>query len=733
MNKFGKRIVTAILLGGAVILGVALNSTNSMAAELDAVEPESQVESVTTDESEEVETEPQLSNVSGDYGDIEIEDAKEYMKHVVEYTEGAAANEEGYLNQAQEAIEYNDLSDEEAEKLLEYGHDELESARTGEEIFNAVYGEIEYAKKDEIETDKKEFVDAATEFGLGEIANKVETAEGNQEKLDIVKETEAQMYSIYDEETNGKAEERRDTSIEIYICEGELEELQAELDSIRDRLVEIEYEELYASKDQYHTESYIDMWEEMELWEINERIEDAKVEEARLREIFNDKDAKYQKVIDDIKEMLYELEKTNILLQERANKLKYDSTSSSDDVSAYEEVAKKYDESYKIFSTQSSDLPNARVEYDDASTNLSSQSKIVTDLENEVSQIKEKYSEQRREYREYFNDLYERLQKEYKEISARIPELESSITKKEKQITTLKKKEAELTECLDYWNSVFVPLRDAAEKYEYILTDFVYFDELRDRTYAAHVNTLGYYNDLVDAICEYNKSGKETDGAAVIEKMDKIEKELANDTAEIAKNAKVIKGAQEDKTTTILAVNNERTAAETNHEVAKNNNQKIHKYYDQLKKALDKAGEEYRKLLEDLDDTYDEEAFAAAQEKYMTLIKLMKQAKELLNQSDKDLEQATNNYNEVVVAYDDFNKDVTYITDAREIWDSGYRIVTFFEGYVKGNSAAVNESSSFQDILNNIWGYVGTFEGTVYDIYGNTVDRFKQDLNVRLI
>ncbi len=718
MNKFGKSMIKALLLGGTVITVVALNSSNSMAAELDTIEPETQVEDV-MDDSEQTEREKVIQS---------IEDA-------VEVIEGDAVVAEDCLNQGLEAIEYNDLPYDKGQEIMNAG-----GAVVGQAYEKWDY--IQYTREDiitetepEAEAAKGEFVDAAKEQGVEESVNRLENAETNQEKLNIVNETAEQAEKKYYEESDKNYKERRDTAIEINTSEDELAELKKELETIKDELAELEEKKIETSKDLYRFETNILEPYRKKIADIERRLEEAYQERERIIENSRQKEKEYNQLRGELNGILNELDDANWSLNNFM--AEHDAANLDYDRSEYERLINRLNSACQHYTERSEalkNLPQAANDYINAEDRIFGFEDVIYGIQNELDWVQEDYNENGGdEAHEYLTRRAIEANENYDKVEAKVNELQNGVDKKQSYINSLKEKESTIIEKMQYQEKQYSLFCDATDKYRAILEELVYIDELYNRGYTAFSKTNNDFMTLINSVTEYWQSEQETDGAAVIEKMDKIEKELANDTAEIAKNANVIKGAQEDKTTTILAVNNERTAAETKYEVAKNNNQKIHKYYDQLKKALDKAGEEYRKLLEDLDDTYDEEAFAAAQEKYMTLIKLMKQAKDLLNQSDKDLEQATNNYNEVVVAYDDFNKDVTYITDAREFWDSGYRIVTFFEGYVKGNSAAVNESSSFQDILNNIWGYVGTFEGTVYDIYGNIVDRFKQDLNVRLV
>ena len=102
MQNCEKILVKSLVLSGAIVAGVALNSTNSMAAEMDVDNAESHSAEL-TDETK----------------GITRNNAIKEMADACEIVEADAVAEEGYLNQAKEAIENNEINPEVVEEVLE--------------------------------------------------------------------------------------------------------------------------------------------------------------------------------------------------------------------------------------------------------------------------------------------------------------------------------------------------------------------------------------------------------------------------------------------------------------------------------------------------------------------------------------------------------------------------------------------------------------------------------------
>ena len=177
----------AIVLGSAIAAGLAFNSTDALAAE---VEEEPLGNTAQADE-----TQP----------DAEQDESIQKMEDATEVVEGDLVAEKGYLEEANDAIEAGEMTSEKADELLENGEEILKQA---EEKNNLV--EEEYAKiEEEANEAEAEFKEEAAELGLEDLVEQVDTAETIDEKLDIVDDYKETLVAEYDKEVEACQENQR--------------------------------------------------------------------------------------------------------------------------------------------------------------------------------------------------------------------------------------------------------------------------------------------------------------------------------------------------------------------------------------------------------------------------------------------------------------------------------------------------------------------------------------------
>lgn len=174
MNK-RNAFLRALVLGGTIVTGFAMNSTDVYAAE---EEPESQVDS------KQGETE---NDQFQDVGSLQkMEDAFEVM-------EGDVIAEHGYLDEASEFIERKEMTEDQAAELSKNGKEVLDQA---EEKKNDVIAEYEKVVA-KTQTNKEKFVESAQEVDHIDYAQQCAEADTLEEKIDIIDASKEKAYSDY--------------------------------------------------------------------------------------------------------------------------------------------------------------------------------------------------------------------------------------------------------------------------------------------------------------------------------------------------------------------------------------------------------------------------------------------------------------------------------------------------------------------------------------------------------
>ena len=167
MNKWGRKILKALVLCGAIVTGFAMNSTDSKAAEI------------------EVDSENEVVNEHSDANESEKqEDKLQKIEDAVEVIEGDVVAEEGYKNQAETEISNETLDEAKADELINAGEAVVEQAAEKLEEIKPIYEEL----SNNVEADENEFIDKARGNYLDEYANRCEQEDNNEAKMAIVEQ-----------------------------------------------------------------------------------------------------------------------------------------------------------------------------------------------------------------------------------------------------------------------------------------------------------------------------------------------------------------------------------------------------------------------------------------------------------------------------------------------------------------------------------------------------------------
>ncbi len=113
MNKWGRKVLKAVVLCGTIVAGILWNSSDAKAAEVEA-----------TDDVQPV----QAEDNQGEQETTHSAELVQKLEDIVEVIEGDAVAEEGYNNQAQNEIDNNSLDQDKADELLAGGEAVLDQA-----------------------------------------------------------------------------------------------------------------------------------------------------------------------------------------------------------------------------------------------------------------------------------------------------------------------------------------------------------------------------------------------------------------------------------------------------------------------------------------------------------------------------------------------------------------------------------------------------------------------------
>lgn len=209
MNKFGRRFVNTLIIGGTIAFGVAINSTNAFAEEIVTAAPE-EVSVSTEDEGEQT------------TDSTEIDETIQSMEDALGVIEGDAVAEEGYLKQVEDAIADESMTEEKAEEILSAGEVTLEQATEKKEQVESTYAEI----VEEAAAVEEDFNNQAKSNGFEECVEAIGNEQDINKKIEIIEAASQNMLS----ERDGLTKELDENSEEYHNAQSSYEDAKAFLD-----------------------------------------------------------------------------------------------------------------------------------------------------------------------------------------------------------------------------------------------------------------------------------------------------------------------------------------------------------------------------------------------------------------------------------------------------------------------------------------------------------------------
>ncbi|SDB46984.1 hypothetical protein SAMN02910298_02363 [Pseudobutyrivibrio sp. YE44] len=700
MNDFGRKTVKALLLGGAIVTGFALNSTDSMAAEADAVNDDYQAADVNAEE----------RNMA--------EETIQSMEDAVEVIEGDAVAEQGYLNQAQEATDNDSMTPEIAEDVESGGAAVMEQAQSKKDTVDAIYEIV----NTETEAVKDNFIDAAEEYDLADKAKTVDEAQTNQQKIDIVNETASEAAQKHEDFVNNHgldSKEHQDVVDEITDWEDVVAEAKTEYEKVSGYYDELEakYQDVAERYNNYvaGNEAY-----KSEIDKLNAEIETANQELQTLHDDIVTKGTNYAEAIASLNEVFEDLKQSEKKLEEAASGLKEMSETESiedysSDTSDYDSELSNYNQVSQLLNTRSETVATTKNEYKTASDAYSAQNTIVSEKEKQRTELQTKYDQWLAENTSDVIDEYNNTSQELTDTIAKKETAERKYNLRNGYLEYLNNKKTELETNIRLEADKYSTVVDAVNIYLYALKCNEAANVLVGRAEAGLTKTSGYYEELKGIVAGYKAEndiptfGEKNDAIAIAKnEIDEIV------TIEEAYVAKAVEASSSETLILSEAVAiNDGAKAKLSEATSKNVDARIN--YLQMKDEVEKVVQKYNELENLSPETSDYE--------YQPQQSILEAAKEVLDKADEGLQKVANAYNNVAAALSDYFADVTPYEGTYEYTEGeGEEEMTLrvaFVGNIKGDKKYLDMGLSIPELFNNMRAIYGDFTIDMYDKNGN--------------
>lgn len=530
MQNYEKLLVKFVVLSSTIVTGVALKSTNAMAAEMDVENTESHLTEL-TDETEE----------------MTRNDAIKKLEDACEIVEADAVAEESYLNQAKEAIENNEINPEIVEEVLEGASAVLDQADEQKKNAEEKYNEIIEAKQ-MAETD---FAEVGVAAGFEEYVEACIGTEDNQEKEKMVDEAISKNDDIHDiflNEHGEKSEEYLATLDEYYDAESEYNKANVEYENTLVEWEEAErayedvlcaYQEardyLHDLENQISDKERIISYSERDHYGWDLRLEWYKDEYDEANALVD----KTSKEVEGIQESL------EVALKN------YEDTKNEDDKKLYEEILDKYNAKCEQLKKQTQDLTILSERYN-------SYLEEINVWKAEMDVMLEEYKELQVRHEEYSeSDEYKNCYKEYSEADRRLKEIDNNkelsysyLTKKTQEYNVKKENKSKLDAIINEEERRHSSFGDVAVEFKNML---VYSDEangILKRVEAEYNKVNEVYTNLIDVLFEYQQENKKVvdevysserfnEAKRYIEQSASIGEALVNQTKQMIENGEM--------------------------------------------------------------------------------------------------------------------------------------------------------------------------------------------------
>lgn len=685
MRERTKNFVRVLFVGGVIAAGLAFNSTSSYAAEI-----ENQTVAAEENKSSAIET----------------------METAVEVIEGDAAAEEGYLDQAKDAIEDKTITQDSAKEILSDGTEVMEQAQekkeTVDEIYEAVTTETEEAENN--------FEQAADNYGLAEDAQAVEAAKTDQEKIDKLAETAEDAEAKHDEfsKTEGKdSKEYKDVCNEISEWEEVVAEVQEEYDSIVKDYDELngKYNELSEYLDNYEKES---ARFDSEIGGLQEELNSLNKALEELSGVIVGQGKDYAQAIASVNAVMKDLQKAEADLDAAAAQLEELLANSDEydygtDIAAYEAQLENFNSTAQIVNERSEALKEAKAQYQVLKEQYTSQNQIAEEKGKQLSNLKTQYNNW------LADNPYDEKKAEYDatgeqitDVTAKKDKKESSLSLRKGYLDYLEGIKAGIDAKIDLELKNYTAVADAITRYMNALKDNIAAVDLKKRADNGFQQTSESYQELKTVVKEYRSEAVQQEFSAIFEALNTATGEVEQAAQTEQTYETQAKAAVQQNILTPYKADQLDSASDTVIVDARKKNEDVHKYYNQLINRLEEEAQAPDSILDVNGNGKIDESESSM------VVTMVEYINDIVAKSDAQLKKANDSYNAISDIYTAYNQDVIEIDNEADYpeWlvEGASKVTVHFIGKLKGNIEKLAMAEELDEFLDNIIAISGTFD-----------------------
>ncbi len=685
MRERTKNFVRVLFVGGVIAAGLAFNSTSSYAAEI-----ENQTVAAEENKSSAIET----------------------METAVEVIEGDAVAEEGYLDQAKDAIEDKTITPDSAKEILSDGTEVMEQAQekkeTVDEIYEAVTSETEEAEKN--------FEQAADNYGLAADAQAVDAAKTDQEKIDKLSETSEDADAKHEDfsKTEGKdSSEYKGVCREISEWQGYVDDAQAQYDSIvKDfEALNSKYDELAGELDNHAKES---ARFEKEIKALQDELDGLNKALDEFSGVVAGKGEDYAKAIASVNNVMKDLKKAEADLENAATRLatmtkNTDALEYSTDTTTYETKLENFNNVTQLVNDRSEALQESKIAYQVLKDQYASQSQAVGEKGTKLTELQAKYKKWLADNPiEVKQAEYEKLGEQITDKTAQKEIQGQSLSLRKGYMSYLQEKKAVIDEKIDLELKNYTAVAEAITRYMDALKDNIAAVDLKKRADDGFQQTSESYQELKTVVKEYKSEATQQELAGLFEAITTTAGEVEQAAQTEQTYATQAKSAIQQNILTPYKADQLDSASDAVIANARKKNEDIHKYYNQL---VAKAEE----VLQDSDSIMDFNNNGVIDEDEANMLnETINYVKSFVTKADSDLAKANNSYNTISNLYTAYNQDVIEIDNEADYpeWlvDGASKVTVHFIGKLKGNIEKLAMAEELDEFLDNIIAISGTFD-----------------------
>ncbi|MBQ7147165.1 MAG: hypothetical protein IJR96_00290 [Pseudobutyrivibrio sp.] len=685
MRERTKNFVRVLFVGGVIAAGLAFNSTSSYAAEI-----ENQTVAAEENKSSAIET----------------------METAVEVIEGDAVAEEGYLDQAKDAIEDKTITPDSAKEILSDGTEVMEQAQEKKETVDEIYDTV-ITKTEEAE---KNFEQAADNYGLAEDAQAVEAAKTDQEKIDRLAETAEDAEAKYDEfsKTEGKdSKEYKDVCNEISEWEEVVADAQTEYDDLVKDYEELngKYNELAKYFDDYNKES---ARFDSEIGALQEEINDLNKALGEFSNVVAGYGQNYAQAVASVNDVMKDLKKAESNMETAAAHLEKliedaEETEYNTDTSAYETQLENFNNTTQIVNQRSEALQEAKSQYEEIKVQYASKNQVIEEKGKQLSNLKTQYNNW------LADNPYDEKKAEYDatgeqiaDVTAKKDKKESSLSLRKGYLDYLENIKAGIDAKIDLELKNYTAVADAITRYMDALKDNIAAVDLKKRADDGFQQTSESYQELKTVVKEYRSEAVQQEFSAIFEALNTATGEVEQAAQTEQTYETQAKAAVQQNILTPYKADQLDSASDAVIVDARKRNEDVHKYYNQLINRLEEEAQAPDSILDMNGNGKIDESESSM------VVTMVEYINDIVAKSDAQLKKANDSYNAITDIYTAYNQDVIEIDNEADYpeWlvDGASKVTVHFIGKLKGNIEKLAMAEELDEFLDNIIAISGTFD-----------------------